>query len=155
MVGDLLQSIGVAIAGLLIWLHPNDPRWYLADPLCTFGFSILVLLTTRSILRDIFHVLMERAPPRLDVPRLARTMHQLPGVQDVHDLHVWNLSMGLPILTAHVHILEGADPQEVLKAFEGVCNASGIRHTTVQICNPNAGGTSPSSSGQLPDALTG
>jgi zinc transporter 2 len=72
VIGDLLQSIGVAIAGGLIWLHQDDPRWYLADPICTFVFSIVVLLTTKSILRDIVHVLMERTPPNMDVPAVAR-----------------------------------------------------------------------------------
>jgi len=64
--GDLLQSIGVAVAGGLIWYNQDDPRWELADPICTFVFSIVVLLTTRSILRDIIHVLMERTPHHMD-----------------------------------------------------------------------------------------
>lgn len=72
VIGDLLQSVGVAIAGALIWYNQDDPRWYLADPICTFIFSIVVLLTTRSILRDIVHVLMERTPTDMDVPAVAR-----------------------------------------------------------------------------------
>ncbi|KIZ03076.1 solute carrier family 30 (zinc transporter), member 2 [Monoraphidium neglectum] len=62
VIGDLVQSVGVALAGLLIWLHPDDPRWYIADPICTFLFSVLVLWTTKNILSDIVAVLMERAP---------------------------------------------------------------------------------------------
>jgi hypothetical protein len=80
VIGDLLQSIGVAIAGGLIWLHQDDPRWYLADPICTFVFSIVVLLTTKSILRDIVHVLMERTPPNMDVPAVAR-VSGTPGLE--------------------------------------------------------------------------
>jgi divalent metal cation (Fe/Co/Zn/Cd) transporter len=72
VIGDLLQSVGVAIAGGLIWLHQDDPRWYLVDPICTFVFSVVVLLTTKSILRDIVHVLMERTPPNMDVPAVAQ-----------------------------------------------------------------------------------
>ena len=51
---------------------------------------------------------------------------------------VWTLSMGLPVLTAHAHILEGADPEAVLRAFDDLCTARGIRHTTLQICNPRS-----------------
>jgi len=62
VIGDLVQSVGVAIAGLLIWFHQEDARWYIADPICTFLFSVLVLWTTKNIMSDIFAVLMERAP---------------------------------------------------------------------------------------------
>lgn len=72
VIGDLLQSIGVAIAGALIWWHQDDPRWYLADPICTFVFSVVVLLTTKSILKDIVAVLMERTPQGVDVPAVSQ-----------------------------------------------------------------------------------
>lgn len=72
VIGDLVQSVGVAIAGALIWAHQDDPRWYLADPICTFVFSVVVLLTTRAVLRDIIHVLMERTPVNLDIPAVAQ-----------------------------------------------------------------------------------
>jgi zinc transporter 2 len=72
VIGDILQSIGVAIAGALIWYNQDDPRWYIADPICTFIFSIVVLLTTKSILRDIVHVLMERTPTNIDIPAMSQ-----------------------------------------------------------------------------------
>lgn len=72
VIGDILQSIGVAIAGALIWYNQDDPRWYIADPICTFIFSIVVLLTTKSILRDIIHVLMERTPTNIDIPAMSQ-----------------------------------------------------------------------------------
>eukprot|EP00798_Chlamydomonas_sp_ICE-L_P005074 gene5074-34872_t len=124
VLGDLVQSIGVAIAGALIWYFQDDPRWLIADPLCTFLFAILVVMTTVSIIRDIMHTLMERAP------------HNVPGVQDVHDLHVWSLSSSIPILTAHIHKNEGADSDQVLEKVEHYIRKAGIRHSTVQICNP-------------------
>lgn len=72
MIGDILQSIGVAIAGALIWYNQDDPRWYIADPICTFIFSVVVLLTTKSILRDIIHVLMERTPTNINIPAMSQ-----------------------------------------------------------------------------------
>ena len=62
------------------------------------------------------------------------------GVLDVHDLHVWNLSVGLPILTAHVHIARAADADAVLRGLEGyVRRTLGITHSTIQICNYQVG----------------
>lgn len=72
VIGDLLQSIGVAIAGGLIWLNQDDPRWHLADPICTFVFSIVVLLTTKSVLKDIINVLMERTPRHINIPAMSQ-----------------------------------------------------------------------------------
>jgi zinc transporter 2 len=80
VIGDIVQSIGVAIAGALIWWKQDDPRWYIADPICTFVFSIVVLLTTKSVLRDILHVLMERTPTNMDIP----AMSQVSGVEQLH-----------------------------------------------------------------------
>lgn len=136
VIGDLLQSIGVALAGLLIWLHEDDPRWYIADPICTFLFSVLVLLTTKGIIRDIVHTLMERVPPTVNINQLSKSMQSLGGVRDVHDLHVWNISTGIPVLTAHVHIGHDADPTEVLQKLEAYVRGQGIDHSTIQICNP-------------------
>ena len=65
------------------------PRWYIVDPLCTFIFAILVLLTTRVILVDIFNTLMERAPRgAADAAAVVGKMAATEGVVDVHDFHV-------------------------------------------------------------------
>ena len=57
----------------------------------------------------------------------------------MHDLHVWNLTVGKPVLTAHVHLARGGDAPSVLAALEGYCRGLGIRHSTIQICNSNPG----------------
>ena len=72
VVGDLVQSLGVAVAGALIWAHPGDARWALADPVCTFVFAALVLWTTLAILRDIADVLMERTPRGVSADAVSR-----------------------------------------------------------------------------------
>jgi len=71
VLGDLVQSIGVAIAGALIWWHQDDPRWALADPICTFFFAVLVMYTTLAVMRDVSDVLMERAPRGMDVDKIS------------------------------------------------------------------------------------
>jgi len=138
LIGDLVQSAGVALAGALIWYNQDDPRWYLADPICTFLFSVLVLLTTSQVLKDIVHVLMERTPQGLDIPQLSEAMQQVEGIRDVHDLHIWNISTGIPVLTAHVHIGRDADAGMVLQQLESYVRGKGIKHSTIQICNPSS-----------------
>ncbi|KAI8463510.1 MAG: cation efflux family-domain-containing protein [Monoraphidium minutum] len=144
VIGDLVQSVGVAAAGLLIWMHQDDPRWYIADPICTFLFSVLVLWTTKNIMMDIFAVLMERAPQTVNPVQVMAAMSRVEGILDVHDLHVWNISTGIPVLTAHVHIGDEADQNQVLQALEVYVRDIGIKHSTIQICNPS---TAPDASG--------
>lgn len=134
VIGDLVQSIGVAIAGALIWYHQDDPRWALADPICTFLFAALVLGTTFAILKDIGDILMERAPRGADVEQIFKDLTKLEGVKEVHDLHVWSLTPGIPLLCAHVATATAVDPAEVLRKVTSYCrNDLGIEHTTIQM----------------------
>lgn len=136
VLGDLIQSMGVAVAGLLIWWKQDDPRWYICDPICTFLFSVLVVITTYNLLKDIMHTLMEGSPDHVDVSHIEQHMHQIEGVHDIHDLHIWNLTLGIPILTAHVHIGADTNAEQVLKKLEAYVRTKGIKHSTIQICNP-------------------
>lgn len=140
VLGDLVQSVGVAIAGALIWWHQDDPRWALADPICTFLFAILVLWTTVSILRDVSDVLMERAPRGVEVGVIGQNLLKIQGVSDVHDLHIWSLTLGIPLLCAHVVLTPGADPAEVLRRVTQYCRTLGIDHTTIQLVMEGYGG---------------
>lgn len=133
VLGDLVQSVGVAIAGALIWWKQDDPRWALADPICTFVFAILVLWTTMTILKDIAYVLMERAPPGIDVAKTLEYISHAPGVIDVHDFHCWSLTPGIPLLCAHVVASQGTDSGEVLRYITAFCKKIGIDHVTIQV----------------------
>ncbi|KAL4451223.1 hypothetical protein ABPG77_009295 [Micractinium sp. CCAP 211/92] len=133
VIGDFVQSVGVAIAGGLIWWHQDDPRWYIADPICTFLFAALVLWTTRAILRDISDVLMERVPRGLCIKSIHDDLSRVAGVEEVHDLHVWSLTPGIPLLCAHVDLSPEADPTEVLHTMNSYCRSIGISHSTIQL----------------------
>ena len=72
-------------------MSQDDPRWNIADPICTFLFAILVLLTTRAILRDISDILMERVPRGQDAATIQSDLEQVSGVpharqDDEHDM---------------------------------------------------------------------
>eukprot|EP00744_Colponema_vietnamica_P007065 GILI01010202.1.p1 GENE.GILI01010202.1~~GILI01010202.1.p1 ORF type:complete len:547 (-),score=138.80 GILI01010202.1:255-1895(-) len=130
VLGDIAQSIGVMIAAGLIWYNPE---WHIADPICTFLFSILVLLTTWGIIQDSIRVLMEGTPRGIDPAAVLEELRAVPGVDDVHDLHIWSLSIGKPALSAHINA-EHARAPEVLAAATAVCQQKfNISHTTIQI----------------------
>eukprot|EP00884_Botryococcus_braunii_P013262 jgi/Botrbrau1/21937/Bobra.0249s0060.1 len=133
VLGDLVQSIGVAIAGALIWWNQDDPRWYLADPICTFVFALLVLFTTWAIMIDISDILMERVPRMHNYSNIMDNLQQLEGVDSVHDLHVWGLKPGVALLAVHLELLDEADASDVLSRASAYCREAGIHHSTIQI----------------------
>ncbi|CAH0514405.1 unnamed protein product [Peronospora belbahrii] len=125
--GDFIQSIGVCIAGGLIWYKPE---WQIADPIATFIFSVLVLGTTVGIVRDSVHVLMEGTPDGIHADEIERGLRHCSSVVAVHDLHIWSLSAGLPSLSVH---LVSDDAETALHAAQRYLLSKGITHTTIQI----------------------
>ncbi len=127
VVGDLVQSIGVMIAAGIIWRYPDA---HIADPICTFLFSILVLFTTVGILRDASYTLLNSVPSSVSLLNLANELYAIPGVANVHDLHVWSYGQGRVALTAHII---ADDPEAALAAAQLVTSRQGIRHSTLQV----------------------
>lgn len=112
VLGDFLQSFGVLVAAIVIYYKPS---WSLVDPICTFLFSILVLLTTFNIIKDTLLVLMEGSPRGIDFQDVANTFLTISGVQRVHNLRMWALSLDKTALAAHLAIRSGASPQKILE----------------------------------------
>ena len=69
VIGDFIQSIGVLIAALFIFF---EPRWTFIDPICTFFFSVIVICTTLPILRDCFHLIMQKVPKHIDIHQMRK-----------------------------------------------------------------------------------
>ncbi|NWJ03379.1 ZNT3 protein, partial [Crypturellus undulatus] len=113
VVGDLLQSVGVLVAATVIYFKPQCK---IADPISTLLFSLLVLGSTAAILRDVFRVLMEAAPRGVEPGAVRAALLAVEGVRGAHDLHVWALAPGLPLVAAHVAVDAGADADAVLRA---------------------------------------
>ena len=134
-VGDLLQSVGVAVAGAVVYFRPS---WTIADPLVTLLFAALVFATTRGIAAELLSILMEAAPARVDVAALERGLLGIEGVRSVADLHVWGLSGSLAIATAHLAVSPGCSGSAearrgVLAAAKRAMEAHGVAHSTVQV----------------------
>jgi zinc transporter 2 len=128
VIGDLIQSIGVILAAVAVYFRPD---WSIADPLCTLLFSIIVFCTTLPIIRECTEVLMEGTPVQIDSSELEGDLANIEGVQEVHDLHVWSLSVGKLSLSVH---LTSENPSHSLKLATGLCKDKyGILHTTIQV----------------------
>lgn len=113
VIGDFLQSVGVFVAALIIFFRPD---YRIADPLCTFLFSVLVLLSTVAILREALTVLMEGKPSSIDFRQVLTLLAQQPGVHMVHNLRIWALSMDKIALSAHIVIRPNEDAMQILKS---------------------------------------
>ncbi|NXD05858.1 ZNT8 protein, partial [Nothocercus nigrocapillus] len=111
-VGDLFQSISVLISALIIFFKPE---YKIADPICTFVFSIFVLATTITILRDILIVLMEGITKGLTYDSVKARILAVEKVESMHNLHLWSLTMNQTILSAHVVAVDAADREKILK----------------------------------------
>ncbi|KAF1790602.1 Cation efflux protein transmembrane domain [Phytophthora cactorum] len=146
--GDFIQSIGVCIAGGLIWLKPE---WQIADPIATFVFSILVLFTTVSIVRDSLHILMEGSPEGMDTEEIQLGLRACSSVIGVHDLHIWSLSAGLPSLSVHI---VADDVEAAQHATQHFLLSKGITHSTIQTEKTSSNCASDLKCGQVLSATT-
>lgn len=112
VVGDFLQSLGVLIAALIIHF---EPTYSIVDPICTFIFSIIVLITTINIIRDAINVLMEGIPDGINFIEVRETLQELPGVIRVHNLRIWSLSLDKIAISTHLVIDDSRTPSQALK----------------------------------------
>ncbi|MGZ4592135.1 MAG: cation diffusion facilitator family transporter [Actinomycetes bacterium] len=98
VLGDLAGSTAVIVAAVLILLT----WWNRADPLASLLIAAMILPRALALLREAVHVLVEGAPRGVDLEELRGHLTSVPGVVDVHDLHVWTITSGMPVLSAHV-----------------------------------------------------
>lgn len=130
VLGDCVQSFGVVIAAIIIWVKPE---YHIADPICTFIFAIAVLFTTKDMVRDITDIVMVRVPRGFDLQAFTAALSTIPGVNSAHDIHVWALKPGVVFMAAHVDVLPESSPMAVLRGVTACCRALGIEHSTVQL----------------------
>ncbi|MFW6174697.1 MAG: cation diffusion facilitator family transporter [Chloroflexota bacterium] len=133
VLGDMLGSIGVVASGALILLF----GWTIADPLIAMAIAVLVLISSARLLRQVVHVLMQATPAKIDLDYLCSRMERLPGVAGVHDIHIWSVTTGYEVLTAHVNVNSGAgeaDQEGLLESIrEMAAHEFGISHVTIQV----------------------
>ncbi|MBN3296331.1 ZNT4 protein, partial [Amia calva] len=131
--GDLLQSIGVLVAAYIVRFKPE---YKIADPICTYIFSVLVLFTTVRIIRDAGIIVLEGVPRHLDVTRIKEDLLKLEDVHSVDDLNVWALTTDKTAAVVHLQLIPSSATkwEEVQsKARLILVKTYGIYRCTVQL----------------------
>jgi cobalt-zinc-cadmium efflux system protein len=134
VLGDLLGSLAVLAAALLAAAF----GWRWADPVAGALICVVIVFSSTRLVLDSLNVLMEGAPGNLDTEEIRRCLLGVGGVAEVHDLHVWSLGGGTPLLTAHLVVDHSRAPAEVLRDARGSLDARfGITHATLQVEPPD------------------
>jgi cobalt-zinc-cadmium efflux system protein len=127
---DLYAFIGTAIAAIVILTTGFDR----ADAIASLAVAALMLRSAFGLLKASGRVFMEAAPEGVDPVEIGQALAAQPGVVEVHDLHVWEVTSGFPALSAHVVVTQEADCHAARAALEGVLRKRfGLEHTTLQV----------------------
>ncbi len=130
---DALGSVGAIGAGVLIWGF----GWDWADPVASVLIGALVIYSSWHLLSESLWVLMESVPARIDIHQVRSALRGLPGVIDVHDLHVWTITSGMDAISAHVIAREDRLSTELLREVHSVlCDRFQLTHATIQLEPP-------------------
>ena len=128
---DLLGSVGVIIAGAIV----TFTGWQPIDPIVTIVFAVLMLASSWKLVAEATSVLMESVPQGIDSQKIREDLQSIPGVSEVHDLHVWAVSRGKNALSVHL-VSTGDHRKTLLEANQRLDEHHHIQHTTIQIEHP-------------------
>ena len=128
VMGDVLGSLAAIAAGSVIWFT----GWTPIDPLLSILIAGLILFSSVRLLREALHATLDGVPLHLDIEVLGRALAGVPGVSEVHDLHVWPIAAERLALSAHVRVQSLGDWPAVLFALTAVAKVQGIEHVTFQ-----------------------
>jgi len=132
MLGDLLSSVGVIVAALLIFLFD----WTVADPIISIAISLIILYGAARLCQKSAYILLEFTPSHINLAEVRSDLMKVPGVEDAHDIHAWTISSGIYAMSAHLRVSD--QPVSacscILKACENLLEKKyQIRHTTLQL----------------------
>lgn len=131
IVGDLLASVGVVIASVIILVT----GWRFADPIAGMVVGIMILVGGVRVVRDALWVFLEFVPREIEPENLVERIRAVDGVCDVHDLHIWSISHGRVAFSAHILVKDQllSEAQRIRKAVEEILKEEGIDHSVIQL----------------------
>ncbi|MEU6058344.1 cation diffusion facilitator family transporter [Streptomyces sp. NPDC047097] len=134
VLADALGSVTVLVAAGVILLT----GWQAADPIASLVIGLMIVPRTVKLLRETLDVLLEAAPKGVDVGEVRQHLLDLPGVEDVHDLHAWTITSGMPVLSAHVVVspetLDAVGHEKLLHELQGCLGDHfDVEHCTFQL----------------------
>src|SRR5262249_23552327 len=129
VLADTIASAGAILAGVITL----TTGWRYADPAVAAAIALMILPRAFRLGRAAVRILLEMAPHGVDLAAIRADLTTVPGVLDIHDLHVWTVTSGMESATAHLSVAPGADPAAVLGAARHTLADHGISHATVQV----------------------
>jgi cobalt-zinc-cadmium efflux system protein len=134
VLADMLGSVAVLVAAVLIKLT----GWHGWDPVASIVIGAMILPRTWLLLREAINVLLESTPKGMDLSDVRKHLEETDGVEEVHDLHAWTITSGLPVLTAHLvvepRVLDGENTREILDTLRGCLHGHfDVEHSTFQL----------------------
>jgi len=127
---DMLGSIGVIIASLLIMFK----GWEIADPIASIAMGLFILPRTWHLLKQVIHVLLEGTPTHIDVDKVEKELSNVNGVIAIHDIHIWTITSGIDVMTAHVEISDFKEGDRILTDTKKILVTKfNILHSTIQL----------------------
>lgn len=133
VLGDALGSIGAILGGIVMLVFD----WYIFDPIVSVVVALLILKGAWGVISQSLHVLMEGTPYGVDLGEMKSQLERIPGVIEVHDLHVWSITSGMNALSCHLVTEEEQGQQLILQeAIRTLEEKFNIGHTTIQIETP-------------------
>jgi cobalt-zinc-cadmium efflux system protein len=129
VLGDLLGSVGTVLAAVVI----RFTGWLTADPLVSLVVTLLIVRGAWRLVREAVDVMLESTPAHISLGGVRAQIEAIPGVESVHDLHVWTVTSGVVAMSAHAIVREPDRQQHVLEHVHDVMRLFGIQHVTIQL----------------------
>ncbi|MBN9738130.1 cation diffusion facilitator family transporter [Pseudonocardia alni] len=129
VMADMIGSIGVIVAAVIVW----STGWMYADSIVAAAIGLFILPRTYVLMRHALRILMEVAPPEIDVAEVERRLRAISGVTEVHDLHIWTITSGVEAASVHVLVRSDDRIHPVLDRAREVLTEAGVTRSTVQV----------------------
>ena len=128
MAADALVSVGVLVAGIVI----SRTGWYIIVPIIGLIVAVVILISTWNLLHDSLRLTLDGVPTSIDSQKVVKAIRALPGVDDVHHIHIWAISTTENALTAHIVLKQPEGMQEVKHLIRHRLEDFGIGHATLE-----------------------
>lgn len=128
MAADALVSVGVLVAGIVI----SRTGWYIIDPIIGLIVAVVILISTWNLLHDSLRLTLDGVPTSIDSQKVVKAIRALPGVDDVHHIHIWAISTTENALTAHIVLKQPEGMQEVKHLIRHRLEDFDIGHATLE-----------------------
>ncbi len=133
VLGDLFGSVAAIAAGVMILWR----GWRWADPAFSIVISVLIILNAWRLVADSVNILLEATPSHINAAAVEQAIRTVPGVRDVHDLHIWTITSGRHAVTAHVVVKDASESYRILRELRELLAAEfALTHSTIQIEDP-------------------